>query len=203
MNSRRGRRIFSIFLKTEHNPFERKSCLDFGVHFSHLSVLQDALDSRYETIWVMEDDIAVLQNPHKISDCIDALDKLVGKEGWDMLFTDQDTINNATGTYTPCLGYARRPNFTPSNPKRFARRVDINKDFREIGARYGFYSVIIRRSGMKKILKFIKKYKIFLPIDMDFIFARDIKLFTVIDDIVSTQRYAPSDNGEPGFLRKK
>jgi GR25 family glycosyltransferase involved in LPS biosynthesis len=171
-----------------------------GCALSHLSVLQDALNSGYKTIWVMEDDITVVQNPHKISDCIDALDALVGKKGWDILFTDQDTINNTTGKYVPCFGYARRPNFTPSDPDRFVRRIDISKDFRKVGARYGTYSMIIRRSGIKKILSFIKKHDIFLPIDMDFIFAKDIKLFTVIDDIVSTQRYAQSDNGKPGFL---
>ncbi|MFI5334690.1 MAG: hypothetical protein ACHQT8_05960 [Chlamydiales bacterium] len=30
---------------------------------SHLSILQDAFDSGYETIWVMEDDIEVVRNP--------------------------------------------------------------------------------------------------------------------------------------------
>lgn len=29
---------------------------------SHLSVLKDALDSGYETIWVMEDDIHIIQD---------------------------------------------------------------------------------------------------------------------------------------------
>jgi GR25 family glycosyltransferase involved in LPS biosynthesis len=127
-----------------------------GCALSHLSVLQDALDSGYKAIWVMEDDIQVLQDPHLISKRIDELDKLVGKNGWDMLFTDQDTINNNTGKYVPCLSHARRPNFSPSHPERFAKRTEINKDFRKVGARYGMYSVIIRRSGIKKILNFTR-----------------------------------------------
>lgn len=174
-----------------------------GAALSHLSVLQDALNSKYGTIWVMEDDIAVLQDPHLISDCIAKLDGLVGKHGWDMLFTDHDTINNNTGSYVPCTGYARRPNFSPQEPSRFAKRSDVSKDFRKIGARYGMYSVIIRRSGIKKILSFLKQYGIFLPIDMDFYLPSDMRIFTVRKDIVATQRNAPSDNGGPGFLQKK
>ena len=38
----------------------------------------------------MEDDIEVLQNPHRLSDLIDQLDLLVGSDGWDILFTDRD-----------------------------------------------------------------------------------------------------------------
>lgn len=169
-----------------------------GIVLSHLSILQDALDSGYETIWVMEDDIQIIRNPHIISDLIDKLDKLVGKDNWDILFTDQDT-KNQQGAYVPCLGYARKPNFDPEHPERFAQRIDVSKDFRKIGARYGAYSMIVRKSAMKKILKFIKTYKIFLPYDMEFYLPSNIKMYTVINDVVSTQPNALSDNGRPGY----
>ena len=38
----------------------------------------------------MEDDIEVLKNPHLIALAINDLDKLVGKDDWDILFTDKD-----------------------------------------------------------------------------------------------------------------
>ena len=173
-----------------------------GIALSHLSMLQDALDSGYETVWIMEDDISVKRNPLLISEYIEKLDSLVGKNGWDMLFMDQDEIDNATGNYAVCLSYAPRPDFSPANPGRFAKRVDISKDFRKIGARYDLYSFIIRRSGMKKILNFAKKNNIFLPIDMDFTLPNDIRIYTVIDDIIGTQRYALSDNGVPRYSQK-
>jgi GR25 family glycosyltransferase involved in LPS biosynthesis len=174
-----------------------------GCALSHLSILNDALKSGYKTIWVMEDDILVLRNPHLISTYIDKLDALVGKNGWDMLFTDQDTISNETGLRVECSTYAPRPNFTPTNPERFAQKTILNQDFRKIGARYGLYSVIIRRSGIKKILDFIKKNNLFLPIDMEFYLPADMRIFTVLDDIVSTQRFAPTDNKMPGYLLDK
>ena len=173
-----------------------------GIVLSHLSILQDAVDSEYKTIWVMEDDVSMIQDPRTLSSLIDSLDKQVGKEKWDILFTDQDTINNETGRYVPCLGYAERLNFTPERPERFARREDVGKDFRKVGARYGMYSYIIRRSGMKKILRFIKEHHIFLPIDMDFYLPSHVRIYTVQNDVVSTQRFAPSDNGHPGYEKK-
>ena len=163
-----------------------------AIVLSHLSVLQDAYDSGYKTIWVMEDDIQVLRDPNLLSGLIDKLDKLVEKK-WDILFTDKDTKNNR-GEYVPCLGYAWRPNFAPQNPGRFAEQKIISPDFKKVGARYGAYSMIVRRSGMKKILKFIKKHQIFLPYDMEFYLPNDIKMYAVNEDIISTLPQALSDN---------
>lgn len=168
-----------------------------GIALSHLSILKDAYDSGYETIWVMEDDIEVIKDPHLISGLIERLDKLVGKNGWDFLFTDFDTKNKA-GEYVPCLGAAIRPNFSPVNPYKFIERVDISPEFRKVGARYGAYSMIVRRSGMKKMLDF-NKNGIFLPYDMEYTLPDDIRMYTVREDIVSTQPNALSDNGAPNY----
>lgn len=172
-----------------------------GIALSHLSVLQDAYDSGYETIWVMEDDIDILQNPLILPDMIERLDAVAGKDGWDVLFTDQDT-KNSYGVYVPCTGFAWRPNFSPTDPGRFAERVQISPDFRRIGARFGAYSMIVRRSGMKKILDFLKEYQLFLPYDIEFPLPPTIRLFTVLVDIVSFWPGSPSDNGSPAYLNK-
>lgn len=169
-----------------------------GIVLSHLSVLQDAYDSGYETIWVMEDDIEVIKDPCLMSGLIETLDLVVGKGSWDILFTDQNT-KDQQGNYVYCQDYARRPNYTPKNPKKSAQKRNVSSFFRLVGARYGAYSMIVRRSGMKKLLDFIKHYGIFLPIDMDFCLPMDIKLYTVTDDVVSTQPRALSDNGSPSY----
>jgi GR25 family glycosyltransferase involved in LPS biosynthesis len=169
-----------------------------GIVLSHLSILQDAYDSGYETIWVMEDDVEVIQDPRVLPDLIDRLDNLVGKSAWDILFTDRDTKNN-NGENVPCAAYAWRPNFAPQRPMRFTERRNIGTEFRYIGSRYGAYSMIVRRSGMKKILDFFKNYAIFLPFDMEFTLPNDIHLVTVQNDVVSTQIRALSDNGAPNY----
>lgn len=168
-----------------------------GIVLSHLSILKDAYDSGYETIWVMEDDVEVIRDPHLLSDLIDKLDEQVGKDGWDFLFTDMDT-KSSSGDYVPCLGSAFRPDYTPNNPYRFQERADISPEFRKVGARYGAYSVIVRRSGMKTMLDFMQK-GIFLPYDMEYTLPDNIRMYTVRQDVVSTLPRALSDNGAPNY----
>jgi GR25 family glycosyltransferase involved in LPS biosynthesis len=171
-----------------------------GIVLSHLSILQDAYDSHYETIWVMEDDIEIIQNPHLLSDLIERLNAIVGKEQWDILFTDPDT-KNQQGNYVICLSNAWRPNFIPSDPKRFAEKETIGDDFKRIGARYGAYSMIVRRSGMEKLLRFFKNYNIFLPFDMEYTLPNDIRLYALRNDVVSTIPQALSDNETPTYTQ--
>ncbi|MBX7066662.1 MAG: glycosyltransferase family 25 protein [Parachlamydiales bacterium] len=171
-----------------------------GIVLSHLSILQDAWDSGYETIWVMEDDVEILKDPHMIPDLIDRLNDLVGVNGWDVLFTDPDT-KNQMGQYVPSFGFAWRPNYFPPDPDKYAQRIDISPDFRRVGSRFGAYSMIIKRSGMEKVLNFIKEYKIFLPYDIDFVLPPGIRLVTLTYDVVSTQPKAISDNGAPNYIK--
>lgn len=168
-----------------------------GIALSHLSILKDALESGYKTIWVMEDDIDVLQDPRVLPNLIKKLDKLVGKKGWDILFTDID-FKDPQGNHVPCLqADLRRPNFAPSNPDKFARREKISSDFSRIGARYGAHSMIIRRSGIRKLLNFYRQYSVFLPYDMDYILPPNINLFALNYDLISQLTHAISDNGTP------
>ena len=170
-----------------------------GITLSHLSILQDAYDSGYETIWVMEDDVEVLQNPYLISDRIDELNALVGSNSWDILFTDLDTKNN-DGNYVPCSSYAWRPDYKPKYPGRSAFRKKTGK-FMRVGARYGAYSYIIRRAGMKKILDYYKAHQAFLPYDMDFCLPNGITFYSM-NDIVSHKPGSLSDNGGANYLDK-
>ncbi len=156
-----------------------------GCALSHLSILQDAYDCGYEIIWVLEDDIVVTEDPHQLSDLISELNTTVGENNWDILFTDQDHRHYETGEYLPCKSFAYRPNFYPENTKRFSMRYQVSKNIDQIGARYSTASMIIKRSGIKKLLNFIYKYQLFLPIDMEMTLPNDIKLFCSRKDIVS------------------
>lgn len=174
-----------------------------GIALSHISILQDAWDSGYEAIWVMEDDIEVIRDPHLLSDLIDKLDALVGKENWDVLFTDKD-IRDQNGFHKTTFWAGRRPDFFLfSLANNYAMKKEISSDFYEIGARSGAHSMILRRSGIKKLLQFFQAHQIFFPYDMEYILPPGIKLFTVREDIVSNLPKAPSDNGGPNYLQRK
>ena len=171
-----------------------------GIVLSHLSVLQDAYESGYKTIWIMEDDVEPVDDPTQISELIRKLDQVV--EDWDILFTDIDT-KDAAGNHVPCRSIAARPNFNIEPLSSFLSRFyQVNSEFSRTGMRYGAYSMIVRRSGMEKILNFYKTYRIFLPYDMDIWLIPDLHMYNTNKDIVSHRANSLTDNGYPGYLKK-
>ncbi|HSX37794.1 MAG TPA: glycosyltransferase family 25 protein, partial [Chlamydiales bacterium] len=168
-----------------------------GIVLSHLSILQDAYDSGYETIWVMEDDIEVCSDPRILPKLIALLDDLSPR--WDIFFTDIDT-KDAQGKRVLCRALAARPNvLIPPLSSFYARFYPIGDHFHRTGMRYGAYSMILRRSGIKKILDYYRKYRVFLPYDMDFWLCPNLYMVHYNQDIVSHKPGAPSDNHEPRY----
>jgi GR25 family glycosyltransferase involved in LPS biosynthesis len=174
-----------------------------GCSLSHISVLKDAYDSGYETVWVLEDDIEVLQDPHILLELIEKLDQLVGYDHWDVLFTDQ---NYRTGIekYLIASAAAKRPDMDCSLKERVSEKYTINEDvsadFRKISARFGAHSMIIRRSGIIKLLDFALRHKIFLPYDMDNYLAPGLSRYCLTYDVVTNLLNSLSDNGGPNYI---
>ncbi len=170
-----------------------------GIVLSHLSVLQDAYDSGYETIWVMEDDIDVLEDPRKIPELLDQLDQLV--PDWDIFFTDTDT-KDPEGIHVACRALAARPNVPIAPLSTFLQKFyPIGNNFFSTGMRYGAYSMILRRPAIKKILDYYQTYRVFIPYDMDFWLNPDLKMFYFNEDIVSHRAGAPSDNNKRRYAQ--
>lgn len=171
-----------------------------GCALSHLSVLQDAYDSGYETIWVMEDDIEVIQDPNVLPKLLKKLDLLVGKEGWDVLFTDKDYRLDKLN-YAKASGAPKRPDFDCSIEERlnerYVRDEVLNRHFRKISMRFGAHSMIIRRSGIEKLLAYAKQHKIFLAYDLDNSFG--VNRFSLCYDVVTNMLGAITDNEEPFY----
>ncbi len=168
-----------------------------GIVLSHISVLYDALKSGYNTIWVMEDDVKVIRDPQLLPELMNQLDDL--DPNWDILFTDRDT-KDRQGFLVPCRAVAMRPNY-PLEPLQafMSKFYQVSKDISRTGMRYGAYSMIVRRSGMEKILQYYKTYSIFLPYDTDIWLIPDLRMYTANYDIVSTIPDAITDNGKPNY----
>ncbi len=170
-----------------------------GCMLSHLSVLQDAYDSGYQTILVMEDDIYVKENPHLLSDYIDKLDGVVGSDGWDVLYTDIGGFSG-NGDERDCnlpfyYPWFWRPNAKIKDYSFIVAQHEVGNDFIEHGTRSRTHSMIIRRSGMKKILDYEKNEGLFLPIDIDISFIPGIKLFSLKSNIITyTDRTSDTHN---------
>ncbi len=176
-----------------------------GIVLSHLSILLDAFNSGYETIWVLEDDVVALKDPRILSELIDKLDETVGRDNWDVLFTDQNS-RRPDGVYIPALGAGKRPDMDCSLEERYSEKYTMNKeiseDFRKISARFGAYSMIIRRSGMEKLLRFYAEHKIYLPYDLDYYLPEGINRYSLQYGVVSNFLEALSDNGSPGYQHR-
>lgn len=168
-----------------------------GIVLSHLSVLKDALDSGYQTIWVMEDDVEATADPSQIPHLIRQLDQLDPE--WDIFFTDTDT-KDTHGVHVPCRALAARPNVPIPPLSTFLEKFyPIGQGFYRTGMRYGAYSMILRRSAMEKILEYYRTYQIFIPYDMDFWLCPNLKMYHYETDIISHRAGALSDNDTPRY----
>lgn len=159
-----------------------------GCTLSHLSVLQDAYDAGYRTIWVMEDDISVRDDPHKLSSFIDELDALVGNDGWDILYTDLDHLRvDPNCDFLSQYPMMWRPDMESFDLQILAQITEVGANFFKIGSRYRAHSLILRRSGMKKILDFYKTHNMFMPYDHEIFFAPNLQVFTLRHAIVTSE----------------
>jgi GR25 family glycosyltransferase involved in LPS biosynthesis len=159
-----------------------------GCSMSHLSVVNDAYECGYETVWALEDDLFVDQNPHRLSALIEELDSLVGKGKWDILYTDHDylqKLDNIRGLQDQ-FPMKWRPDMPSFDLRPLLEYTPIGDHFFKIGSRNRTHSMIIRRSGMEKILHFYREHQIFLPIDHELAFIPGLQLYILKENIVSS-----------------
>ncbi|NGX36956.1 MAG: hypothetical protein K1000chlam2_00102 [Chlamydiae bacterium] len=62
--------------------------------------------------------------------------------------------------------------------------------------------MIVRRSGIEKLLNFFDMYQLYLPYDMEYHLPEGMRMFTVLDDIVTNISGGISDNGGPNYFKK-
>lgn len=167
-----------------------------GCILSHLSILQDAYDSGYNIIWIIEDDIKIVSNPHEISSLISTLNDRA--PDWDVFFTDNE-VKGANGAPVPCMVIRPRPLLQLQPLEFYLTRIPITPEITKIGMRFGSASMVVKRSGMKKLLDYFKTYKIYFPYDIDYFLVPGINLYTCSRDIVTNIAGGISDNGKPTY----
>lgn len=156
-----------------------------GCTLSHLSLLQDAYESGYEVIWVLEDDIKIMKNPLVLDDYICQLNSLIGKDNWDILYTDLRPNSKAflNKDYMKKCFWRPDTNYTLGNS--YLSTETVHNNVMKINSRLKTHSMIISRSGIKKILDFVKKNHIFLPYDIELAIIPNINLYNLTFNVVS------------------
>jgi hypothetical protein len=159
-----------------------------GCTLSHLSVLKDAWDSGYRTVWILEDDFQIVDNPHKLSDRIEELDQLVGVDGWDVLYTDFDYLmTDGKRDVAEQLPWLWRPDMPHLDLSRFELHIPLNEHFLKIGSRNRAHSILYRRCGIEKIMKFYQTHGNFQPYDQEMAFISDLQMFVLTQSIVTAK----------------
>jgi GR25 family glycosyltransferase involved in LPS biosynthesis len=159
-----------------------------GCSLSHLSVLKDAYDSGYKTVWVLEDDIEVVQDPHLLSARIAELDALLGEDGWDVLYTDRDAlVVDKSQDLESQIPMMWRPDMPFLDVRFLAEHSDVSENVIKIGSRMRAHSIVYRRCGIQKILDFYRENGNFLPYDQELALVPEIRTYVVKNCIVTAR----------------
>lgn len=164
-----------------------------GCYLSFLSILKNALDCQYQAIWVMEDDVSIQNDPHLLGEYIDKLDRLIGKNNWDVLYTDIDDpqipLNNQGNNriyHKKGIWPMWRPDIPAYlNEEYLGERKVLSDDFVSIKYRNRAHSLIFRRSGIEKILQFANEHHIFYPWDAELSWVPNLKVVCLRKNITS------------------
>src|SRR5262249_49315276 len=156
---------------------------------SHVSVIKDALLQGFKAIWVLEDDIEFVEDPHQISGFIAKLNKI--DPNWDVLYTDIDSKNNL-GVRVPALDSDFRPDrMFIYSLEHYLKRTMLSDDLMRLGQRYGMYSLLISRKGMKKIYNYFTHVYLWTAIDIDIHYIPTIREYSITRDIVTIWCHSP------------
>lgn len=172
-----------------------------GCFLSHLTILKDALKRDYKCIWVLEDDLIGLEDLSEIDSLVDKMHAFDPE--WDLLFTNvnnriEGRMDRPMLTFEMVMG----PNFDYSLVTDPTFVPKENEYFRRIQRRLGTYSMIFSRKGIKKMLAFIEKEKIFFPLDMQLHCCPERRCYVSKKEYI-TYSTTESDTGKESSLTEK
>ncbi len=153
-----------------------------GCLLSHVSIINDASKRNFEVIWVCEDDIEFVEDVRQIPALLTSLYDI--DPDWDVFYTDLDSKNNQ-GEYVVSASADFRPDQQYLPLGHYTERVPINNEIMKIGQRFGMYSVIISRKGIKKILDYFTHVYVWTHIDIDIHYVPNIREYSTTRDIIS------------------
>lgn len=164
-----------------------------GCLLSHLSVLSDAKQRNFDLIWVLEDDVEILEDPRLLTEMLSTL-SLLDPE-WDIFYTDVDSRAPDKG-YVRSLGSDFRPGEKVYSAVYYQKRFVMNEDIMQIRSRFGTYSMMVSSRGVRKILDYFSIRPVWTAIDIDIHYIPGIRQYATRRDIVTNIRGSSSDTEE-------
>ena len=174
---------------------------EYGCYLSHLSVIKNAYDNGFNRVWICEDDIEFSEDYAQLASLIDQLTKI--DPDWDVFYTDVDPSCTYLGgvQYLPSKFFPHRPDQTLKPTKQYLNRKKVSNDIMKIGQRFGMYSAILSKKGIKKIYDYFTHVYVWSPLDVDVHYISDIREYATVCDLIphrkkayiSTTELAPED----------
>lgn len=163
----------------------------YGCFLSHFSVYKDAWDRGFDIIWVCEDDLEFTGDIHQIPVKLKRLFEI--DPDWDVFYTDVSSRDPFNSFFQYRLNEPGRPDQRILPSEYYAARIPIGDEMTTVNGRYGTYSMIISRKGLKKIIDYLSHTYVWTAIDCDLHFIPGIRKYASTTEIVTNMRRATSD----------
>lgn len=196
--------VFGIYGKKLSTKDRKKICGKYprisngpcGALLSHLSVILNAKEKAFSTIWVLEDDIEFLKEPKElIPNLIREIDSIDPE--WDIVYTDTNSrMHNEKNEH---IGYYISHNILPRpdrphKPKPYYfQRKKISNTFTRIYSRFGVYSMIVSKRGVRKIFNYFRQSFLFSHYDIDIHYIPGIRQYATNHDWITNTSMFSSD----------
>lgn len=170
-------------------PYTRLKRGQIGCLLSHVSIFADAHARRFNRVWICEDDIEFIEDPHQLPKLLDKLTQL--DPDWDILYTDKESIvpncykEYQPGTELPNRGHDFRPNQYHYPLSYYLSHLVIDEDFTRIGQRYGSYSYFVSKKGLEKLVNYFLHVYLWSPVDIDIHYVPNIREYRLNKRVVS------------------
>ncbi|MFZ4772398.1 MAG: glycosyltransferase family 25 protein [Chlamydiia bacterium] len=166
---------------TNHNPKGLKKG-EIGVFLSHVSILQDAWEKGFETIWICEDDVRFVEDLTRLEKLICHLRVL--DPNWDVLFTDAES-RSSEGVIITHDVLDLRPEERHTFDFRQLKKKHLTPLLDKVGRRYGAYSYLVSRRGIEKYLQYYQNRFIYSQYDHDMHYISGLRQYAPRKDYVT------------------
>jgi len=184
-----GWKLSTEAIKELMGPYHKPTMTggNIGCYLSHFSVYKDAFERGYKLIWVLEDDADFIDDIHQIPEYIAKLTKIDHK--WDIFYTDVDCRNDTDGYFPFVVSEEpRKDRLLPKPFGYYSIKFLAGEGLLRLHGRYGATSMLIQRSGLKKIVEYLSQNYIATAIDCELHFIPTIHEYAPTKEIVTNLR---------------
>lgn len=186
-----GEKLSDEMIRELVGPYTNSCLLRFhqgalGCLLSHISVAYDACKREFNFIYVLEDDVEVLEDLKIIPQMIEKLSTIDPE--WDIFYTDPDFRKSENKWLYPLTRIAVRPDqplldIDIDKTKRKIRQTGNQID--RVYYRWGTHSMIISARGLKKMVNHFLYTYLYSPIDVDIHAIPEIREYSAVNPIVT------------------